>query len=46
MTEIVSKTGLSRESLYKAFSAESSPEFATILKLMRALDLKVIVKAA
>jgi probable addiction module antidote protein len=32
---------LSRESLYKALSAEGNPKFATILKVMRALDLKI-----
>jgi probable addiction module antidote protein len=45
MTEIISKTGLSRESLYKALSVESNPEFATILKVMRALDLKITARA-
>jgi probable addiction module antidote protein len=41
MTEVARKTGLSRESLYKALSAEGNPEFATILKVMSALDLKI-----
>ncbi len=45
MTEVARKTGLSRESLYKALSAEGNPEFATILKVMRALDLKLTAKA-
>lgn len=44
MTEVARKTGLSRESLYKALSAEGNPEFATILKVMRALDLKITAK--
>ncbi len=38
MIEVARKTGLSRESLYKALSAEGNPEFATILKVMSALD--------
>jgi probable addiction module antidote protein len=46
MSEIARKTGLSRESLYKALSAEGNPEFATILKVLRALDLKLVTKAA
>jgi probable addiction module antidote protein len=46
MTEVARKTGLSRESLYKALSAEGNPEFATILKVLRALDLKIVTKAA
>jgi probable addiction module antidote protein len=44
MTEIARKTGLSREILYKALSAEGNPEFATILKVMNALDLKITAR--
>ncbi len=46
MTEIAKKTGLTRESLYKALSAEGNPEFATVLKVLSALDLKMGVRAA
>jgi probable addiction module antidote protein len=46
MTEIARKTGLTRESLYKALSKEGNPEFATVLKVLRALDLKIVTKAA
>jgi probable addiction module antidote protein len=45
MTEVARKTGLSRESLYKALSPEGNPEFATILKVMSALDLKISARA-
>jgi probable addiction module antidote protein len=45
MTEVARKTGLSRESLYKALSADGNPEFATILKVMSALDLKITARA-
>jgi probable addiction module antidote protein len=45
MTEVARKTGLSRESLYKALSAKGNPEFATILKVIRALDLKITARA-
>ena len=45
MAEVARKTGLSRESLYKALSAEGNPEFATILKVMSALDLRITAKA-
>ena len=41
MTEIARKTGLSRESLYRALSADGHPELATILKVMAALDLRL-----
>lgn len=34
-------TGLRRESLYKALSAEGNPEFATIMKVVSVLGLKL-----
>ncbi len=40
MTQVAEKTGLSRESLYKALSGERSPNFDTILKVLKALGLK------
>jgi probable addiction module antidote protein len=36
---------LHRESLCRALSAEGNPEFATIIKVMRALDLKITARA-
>jgi probable addiction module antidote protein len=45
MTEIARKTGLGRESLYKALSPDGNPEFATILKVVEALGLKLHAKA-
>jgi probable addiction module antidote protein len=39
MTDLASKTGLGRESLYKALSPEGNPEFATIMKVAKALGL-------
>ena len=44
MTEVARQTGLGRESLYKALSPEGNPEFATILKVVRALGLKLHAK--
>lgn len=41
MAQLARDTGLARESLYKALSAEGNPEFATILKVVRALGLKL-----
>jgi len=41
MTELARETGLGRESLYKSLSAEGNPEFATILKVVKALGLKL-----
>jgi probable addiction module antidote protein len=41
MAQIAMQTGLSRESLYKALSAEGNPEFSTILRVVRALGLRI-----
>lgn len=41
MTKIGKKTGLGRESLYKALSPEGNPELATILKVFDAVGLKL-----
>lgn len=46
MTQIAREAGLGRESLYKALSATGNPEFATILKVVRALGLQFYVQAA
>ncbi len=46
MTEIAHRTGLGRQSLYKALSPEGRPEFETVLKVVRALGLKLTVTAA
>jgi probable addiction module antidote protein len=41
MAQIARKAGLGRESLYKALSADGNPEFSTVLKVIRALGLKL-----
>jgi probable addiction module antidote protein len=41
MTQIAEKTGLGRTSLYKALSPDGHPEFATILKVIDALGLRL-----
>jgi probable addiction module antidote protein len=46
MAQIARDTGLGRESLYKALSVTGNPEFATILKVVRALGLQFHVQAA
>lgn len=45
MTEVARQIGMSRASLYKALSAEGRPEFETVLKVVRALGLKLTVAA-
>lgn len=44
MTQLAKDTGLGRESLYKALSGEGNPSFATILKVIHALGLKLGTK--
>jgi probable addiction module antidote protein len=41
IAQIVRDTGLGRESPYKALSADGNPEFATIMKVVSALGLKL-----
>ena len=41
MTQIARDAGLGRESLYKAFSAEGIPSLSTVLKVLRALGLRL-----
>jgi probable addiction module antidote protein len=41
MAKISRKTGLARESLYKALSPKGNPELATILKVIRAVGLQL-----
>jgi probable addiction module antidote protein len=40
MTQVAKDAGLSRESLYRALSADGNPSLATILKVSRALGVK------
>ncbi len=41
MTQVARDAGLSRESLYKALGEKGNPSFATILKVARALGLRL-----
>ena len=41
MTQVARDTGLSRESLYKSLSGECVPSFDTVIKVIRALGLKL-----
>ena len=45
MTTVAAEAGLGRESLYKALSPDGNPEFATVLKVMRALGLRLHASA-
>jgi probable addiction module antidote protein len=46
MAQIAKETGLGRESLYKALTPGAKPRFDTVLKVARALGVKLTVKAA
>ena len=46
MSQVAKDAGLSRESLYKALSGDRSPNFDTILKVVRALGLTFHAEAA
>lgn len=41
MSQLARDTGLGRESLYKALSGEGNPSFSTILKVTRALGIRL-----
>ncbi len=45
MREISKKTGIGRERLIRAFSPDGKPEFTTVLKIVRALGLKLHASA-
>ena len=46
MTQVAKDAGLSRESLYRALSAGGNPSFATILKVAKALGVRLHAQPA
>jgi len=46
MTQVAKDAGLSRESLYRALGADGNPSFATVIKVVRALGVKLHAEAA
>ena len=46
MAQITQETGLGRESLYKALREGGNPEFATIMRVLKALRLKLTTRPA
>jgi len=46
MGRVARDAGVSRESLYRALSAKGNPSFATILKVTKALGVRLHVEAA
>lgn len=45
MTQVAHDTGLAREALYRSLSGQGNPEFATILKVIDALGLRLRVSS-
>jgi probable addiction module antidote protein len=41
MSQLAEESGLTRQALYKALSGDGNPEFATVLKVIRALGLRL-----
>jgi len=41
MSKLARNTGMTRAALYRAFNGETSPEFATIMKIMHALGISI-----
>ena len=46
MTHLAQAAGMTREGLYKALSDKGNPSFATVLKIARALDLRLRIEPA
>ena len=46
MSQVAREAGLSRESLYRALSEGGNPSFATILKVTKALGVRLHAEAA
>jgi probable addiction module antidote protein len=46
MAQLAQETGLSREALYRALSDTGNPELATILKVIRALGIRLTATIA
>lgn len=44
MSQLARDTGLTREGLYKALSADGNPSFATVAKVTRALGYRLSVE--
>ena len=46
MSQVAKDAGLSRESLYRALSADGNPSFATVLKVAKAVGVRLHAQAA
>lgn len=46
MSKIAEASGLNRESLYKALREDAHPRFDTIMRVLNAMGLRLVLKAA
>jgi probable addiction module antidote protein len=44
MSQLAKETGISREGLYKALTDNGNPEFSTVLKVFKALGLRLSLR--
>jgi probable addiction module antidote protein len=42
ISQLARDTGMTRAALYRAFNGETKPEFGTILKILRALNIGLV----
>ena len=45
MSQLARDTGMSREGLYKALSEDGNPSFATVIRIARALGMRLRITA-
>ena len=45
MSAVAEKAGLSRENLYRALGGDAKPEFATVIRVLRAMGIDLIAQA-
>lgn len=46
MAKLAEETGLTREGLYKALNKKGNPSFANVIKITRALGIKICLQTA
>ena len=46
MTQVARDAGLGRESLYKSLSSDGNPEFSTVLRVLKALGIRLRASVA
>jgi probable addiction module antidote protein len=44
MSAVAEKAGLSRENLYRALGGDAKPEFATVIKVLRAIGIDLVAQ--